>query len=384
MKLAILQGLLSNASGGLAASVPDMACALAEHTRVEAHVLGVSDLAVPDTAARWGNSVREHRAYGPGGFHWAPSMTRTLHDISPDVIDTQGVWMNLSRVALAFHRQHTTPLVVTPHGMLDPWAVRRSARRKRFVRWWFEKDHLAQAGAIRALNEDEARAIREFGVNSPIAIIPNGVIAPDVGYVPDLADRDPILQFLGRIDPKKGLEALFEAWAIVASEPTMQDWRLRVNGWGAPDYVQGLHRLVAELGIGETLILGGPVYGEEKEKTFASSAGFILPSFSEGLPMAVLEAWAWGTPVLMTRACNIPEGFSAGAALEISTEPKELASRILDYIGTSTKDRRAMAIAGRGLVETKFHSQAVARDLERLYVALVGRDALPSNLMFDR
>lgn len=384
MKLAILQGLLSNASGGLAASVPGMAIALSEHTQVEAHILGISDLGAPDATAKWGSSVHEHRAYGPRGFHWAPSMARTLDDISPDVIDTQGVWMNLSRVAVACNGRHTTPLVVTPHGMLDPWAVRRSARRKRLVSWWFEQDHLAKAGAVRALNTDEARAIREFGVNSPIAIIPNGITPPDVAYLTDLADREPILQFLGRLDPKKGLEPLFKAWALVASEPSAQDWRLRVNGWGSPDYVQGLHRLVTELGIGETLVLGGPVFGGEKDKIFASSAGFILPSFSEGLPMAVLEAWAWGIPVLMTRSCNLPQGFSTGAALEISTEPKELAGQILDYIDASTKNRRAMAIAGRGLVEAKFHAEAVARDLEKLYVALAGHDALPSNLMFDR
>ena len=130
-------------------------------------------------------------------------------------------------------------------------------------------------------------------------------------------------------------------------------------------------------------MFGGPIYGKEKNEAFGSSVGFILPSFSEGLPMAVLEAWSWGTPVLMTRACNLPDGFSSGAALKISTEPKELPRGILDYLGMSAEERRAMSAAGRRLVETKFHAHAVARDLEKLYGWLSGRQPQPSDLMFD-
>jgi glycosyltransferase involved in cell wall biosynthesis len=383
MKLAILQGLLSEASGGLAASVPGMVRALSETTKLEPHVLGIAEFGAPEVIAKWGKLVHEHRAYGPAGFHWAPSMAGTLDVISPDVMDTQGVWMNLSRIALARHRRHATPYVVTPHGMLDPWAVGRSFRRKRLVCWWFENDHLASAAAIRALNADEARSVREFGVTSPIAIIPNGIDAPHAADLTVLADREPILQFLGRLDPKKGLEPLFEAWALAKKEPSARDWRLRVNGWGTSDYVERLHRRVAELNIKDTLILAGPVYGTEKEKTLGSSAGFILPSFSEGLPMAILEAWSWGTPVLMTRACNLPEGFATGAALEITTKPEDLCRRIIDYVKMSAEDRRAMAIAGRALVETKYNAQYVASDLERLYSALVEGKAVPTDLLFN-
>lgn len=383
MKLAILQGLLSNASGGLAASVPCMVRALSQNTSVEPHVLGISDVNAPAAAAKWGSCVYEHTSYGPSGFHWAPSMARTLDDISPDVIDTQGIWMNLSRVALAHHELHKTPLVVTPRGMLDPWAVQRSSWRKRLVRWWFETEHLSRAGAVRALNEDEARAIRKWGVTSPVAIIPNGIDKPDAARARDLRDRAPVLQFLGRLDPKKGLEPLFRAWALVAGEPSARDWKLQINGWGAPDYLTCLRLLISDLDIEESLVFGGPVYGEEKDAVLRSSSGFILPSFSEGLPMAVLEAWSWGTPVLMTRACNLPEGFVAGAAIEISTEPKELARRILDYMAMSLEEHHAMSAAGRRLVETKFQSRAVARDLERLYGWLSGHNPQPSDLMFD-
>jgi len=383
VKVAVLQGHLSNASGGLASSVPGMVNALIGNTQIEPHVLGILDPAAPTSSGAWGPSVHVHRAYGPAGFHWAPAMAQTLDKVVPDVIDTQGVWMNQSRIALARHMRHATPLVVTPRGMLDPWAVRRSSLRKSLVRLWFEDKHLSRAAAIRALNKDEAKAIRQFGVRSPVVVVPNGIEPPEASRVSDIEDREKVLQFLGRLDPKKGLEPLFEAWSLLKREPAAKDWRLRVNGWGAADYVDSLQILVADLSLGNSLDLGGPVFGAEKENVLASSAGFILPSYSEGLPMAVLEAWAWGTPVLMTRACNLPEGFVLSAALEITTDPKELVRQLLDYMEMSSADRRAMAVAGRRLVDTKFHANAVARDLERLYRWTAGSGALPDELIFD-
>ena len=360
-----------------------MVRALSKSTSVEPLVLGISDANAPNAVAKWGSCVHEHLFHGPSGFYWAPSMALTLEHLSPDVIDTQGMWMNMSRVALRRHKRSKTPLVVTPRGMLDPWAVLRSPWKKRVARWWFEDEHLSRAGAVRALNENEALAIRRFGVTSPVVIIPNGVEMPNAARVSDLNDRARILLFLGRLHPKKGLEPLLRAWKLVSKETTAKDWKLRVNGWGAPVYVQGLRRLVSDLAVDHSLMLEGPVYGAAKDAVFGSSAGFILPSFSEGLPMAVLEAWSWGTPVLMTRACNLPEGFSTGAAVEISTEPKEIARRILDYVSMSADDHRAMSAAGRRLVETRFEENNVARDLERLYGWLCNQNPRPSDLMFD-
>lgn len=381
-KVAILQGLLSDAAGGLSTAVPIMVEGLTAATNLDPHVVGIVDPTSPPYSGYWGPNVYAHSSYGPANFHWAPSMLATLDRIAPEIIDTQGIWMNLSRVALRQREKNGTPYIVTPHGMLDPWAVQRSARRKRLVRLWFEDEHLFRASAIRALNCDEAHAIRQFGVTTPVAIIPNGIAAPDPACVGDIEDRPPILEFLGRLDSKKGLEPLLIAWSKAVRKLKACEWKLRVHGWGAPAYIQSLHRRVVELGIEESVDLAGPVFGSEKDEALGSASGFILPSYSEGLPMAVLEAWSWGTPVLMTRACNLPEGFREGAAIEISTDPDILARNILDFIGMDALDRRKMALAGRKLVDSQYHSHTVARDLERLYLWVAGLDDAPTELMF--
>ncbi len=381
--MAILVGRLSEDSGGLAASVPSMTHALVAETAVEPHVVGVTDPKRPHAASTWGPRVYAHRGSGPSGFNWARSMAETVDGLDPDVLDTQGLWMNLSRVALSRHRRCGTPLVVTPRGMLDPWAIRRSAWRKRLVAKWFEDDHLASARALRALNEDEAQAIRHFGVTAPIAVVPNGIVPPHLTQVTDAGDRAHILQFVGRLDEKKGLEQLLHAWALARQSPSAADWRLQVNGWGARAFVARLERLASDLSLGETFSFGGPVFGSEKDAVFRAASGFVLPSFSEGLPMAVLEAWSWGTPALITRACNIPEGYAAGAALEISTEPQALARGILGFIECGPDERRAMSDAGRYLVETRFGAREVALRLERLYTWAVGGGDPPEGLILD-
>lgn len=383
MKLALLVGRLSSESGGLAVSVPAMANALAEFTEIEPHVVGVRDAARSDAAKSWGPSVHAHRAFGPSSFHWSPAMGATLDRLAPDVLDTQGVWMNLSRVALAHHRRTRLPYVVTPRGMLDPWALKRSALRKRLVARWFENRHLAGARAIRALNADEARAIRAAGVTAPLAVIPNSIVAPALSATDVDAPRRPVIRFVGRLHPKKGLEPLLHAWAAATRDPLARDWRLAINGWGEAGYVERLADMVADLGIGSTTSLEGPLFGDVKDRALREAAGFVLPSFSEGLPMAVLEAWSVATPVLMTRACNLPEGFAHGAAREIDAEPERLIRGLLDFIAMPDAMRRAMGVAGRRLVEVRFDPVTMARDLASLYRWALGGGSAPAGLLFD-
>ena len=75
-------------------------------------------------------------------------------------------------------RRVCRPYLVSPHGMLDPWAVRHAAWKKRVAGWWFENAHLAGAACLHALTASEARAIRAYGLTNPICVVPNGVDLP--------------------------------------------------------------------------------------------------------------------------------------------------------------------------------------------------------------
>jgi poly(glycerol-phosphate) alpha-glucosyltransferase len=121
------------------------------------------------------------------------------------------------------------------------------------------------------------------------------------------------------------------------------------------------------------VVFFGPAFGEDKEQLLRSAEAFILPSFSEGLPMSVLEAWAYGLPVVMTPECNLPEGFATGAALEIRSGERSFQDGMRTLIEMTDQERAAMGLRGRRLVEEKFTWSKVAAQMRRLYEEVLGR-----------
>jgi poly(glycerol-phosphate) alpha-glucosyltransferase len=250
--------------------------------------------------------------------------------------------------------------------MLDPWALGRSAAKKRVSQWFWEGRLLRRAGFLHALNESEATSIAAAGWRRPIVTVPNGVSLPERGEdVVGGAGSRRIMLFVGRLHPKKGLEELIRGWAALPS--AMRDgWMLKVGGWDEIGLLANLVSLTQELGLDGSVEFIGPVYGEEKDRMFRSASAFILPSYSEGLPMAVLEAWSYELPVFMTPACNLPQGFAAGAAFEIGTAPQAITSTLV-----SALDDAALLSAagrnGRALVERDHGWPAIARAMQAAY-----------------
>ena len=97
----------------------------------------------------------------------------------------------------------------------------------------------------------------------------------------------------------------------------------------------------------------------------------ILPTFSEGLPMVILEAWAAGTPVIMSEACNLPEGFAANAAMACATTPDGIALALENGFSLDEAAWLAMARAAQGLAKERFSAASVARRWERAYTSLL-------------
>jgi poly(glycerol-phosphate) alpha-glucosyltransferase len=234
------------------------------------------------------------------------------------------------------------------------------------------------------LNDSEYRAIRGFGLTNPVAVIPNGTCLPQGdAHRNSVGGREKILLFLGRIHPKKGLVELLRAWTLLkARHPGLaQEWRLIVAGWDDGGHLPALHALAAQLGLGEDVEFPGPLFGAEKDAVLARASAFALPSFSEGLPMAVLEAWAWRLPVFMTRQCNLPEGFQAGAAFELPTDPAEMAEVLA--AGLEDPALELAGEAGRNLVEERYTWPAVTAEMIAVYDWLVRGGSPPACVRFD-
>jgi glycosyltransferase involved in cell wall biosynthesis len=184
-----------------------------------------------------------------------------------DILHTHGLWQHPSWAALAWKRRYGKPHVVSVRGMLEPWAWRHKAWKKRPVWWLWEQRNLQSASLLHATSEQEAETLRERGLTAPIAIIPNGVEmpvgrdgldAPTSSSIQNskskIRNRPRTALFLSRIHPIKGLPLLLEAWARIREQETgdrkPEEWQLRIVGPDEGGHVEELKGLCDKLGLG--------------------------------------------------------------------------------------------------------------------------------------
>lgn len=313
------------------------------------------------------------------GFGYMPKMKGAVAAWKPDIVHSHGIWMYNSAVAASFARKGGKT-VLTPHGMLDPWVYGRNRWKKVLVEALFENENIRRVSCIHALNMPEHAAIRKLGIRAPIAVIPNGVSLPSGEH--ESAPWDDlvfpghrVLLYLGRIHPKKGLEELLKAWSLTAA--ARSEWDIVIAGWGDQRYCNQIIELIDSLGIGNSVHVIGPVFDHKKTGCLQNASAFILPSWSEGLPMAVLEAWANRLPVLMTEECNLNAAFAKNAALQISHEPAALA-KTLDDLLSSNMQLDVIARNGQKLAEAHYQWSSVAMMEIQMYEWILGCASCPS------
>jgi poly(glycerol-phosphate) alpha-glucosyltransferase len=389
MKINIVIDSMSRAAGGLFDAERRL-CQSLSRTGVTFSAFSLADEFSARDANDWLPVVPEiFPPNWPGVLGRSAQLRSRLLSEPADLLYRAGLWKWPSHYALEWCRLHKKPEIIAPHGMLDPWAVKNSAWKKRLALMLYEREHLDRAACIRVLCEAEAEAVRAFGLKNPICIIPNGIDVPDVSsqksvvssQTPDLwplASGRKVLLYLGRIHPKKGLVNLLKAWKqTLNSQPSTNDWLLAIAGWDQGGHEKELRMLTAECGIQNSVMFLGPKFGEDKAACYRKCDAFILPSFSEGLPMVVLEAWAYGKPVLMTPECNLPEGFAAGAALRMEPSAEGIARGLQELFRTPHSALRTLGDNGRALVAGKFTWPKVAADMKSVYDWTLGGGPRP-------
>ena len=374
-RIGVVTNGLSSAAGGVFFAVRD-AANLLEAQGLPQRVFGLRDGAFAGEREQWRVSeVHAFHGRGPSAFRISPALIRALLAADLDVLHLHGIWNFASLAAYRWRLRTGRPLLISPHGMLDPGALAFSPAKKRVVAGMYERANLRGAAAVHALNASEAAAVRAFGIEGPIAVISNGVALPaaDAIATRDWSDdRRRTLLFLARLHPKKGVEELVAAWRLLLDHaPALgARWRLTLAGWDDGGTLETVRRCIDELGLADHIALPGALFGADKHAALASAHGFILPSRSEGLPITVLEAWAYGLPVFMTAACNLPRGFAAGAAVPIETNAEAIATTLADHLARDGAELRAMGLRGRALVAEEFTWERVVEDYRTLYAWL--------------
>lgn len=311
-------------------------------------------------------------------FSWP--LLRWLNDRGRDydLAHIHALFSPVSTAAAGVCRQQQLPYILRPLGTLDPLDLRKKKQLKQLYGYFLERPNLESAGAVHFTSAEEARISARFGATTRDAIVPLGVQLPEAD--PSLpsplpGDRDePVLLFLSRLDPKKGLELLVPALETLAAEGLPFRFVLAGSNPQDPDYAQRIgDRLRQSPALADRTEIVGFVTGARKRQWLETADLFVLPSFYENFGIAVAEAMAAGTPVAIARGVHIwPEVERAAAGWTFSCEVGALTAALREALGDRAECRRRGENA-RAFASKTYSWPAIARQTLDLYAGVLAQ-----------
>lgn len=293
---------------------------------------------------------------------------RLLDDVRPDLVHVNACWMPLNALTILWAKRRSYKVVLTPHGMLEPWIMQRHYwSRKLPALLLYQRRAVKMADILHATAESERQNLMKLGLNRRIFVVPNGIDVANIKMKSSWRRNNNIL-FLSRIHPKKGINFLLEAFSKIDSK-----YQLTIAGEGDKNYVNELKQLAQRLNISERVAFVGGIYGDEKWKLLRQADVFVLPTHSENFGIVVAEALASGTPVITTKGTPWQELAShhCGWWTEVGAEPTLEA--LQSFLSCSEEELEAMGRNGRRLVEEGYSTQAVAAAMAGAYKTLVAQ-----------
>lgn len=369
--LHVCNGLDPVRDGGMVPSILGMTGALA---RVEP---GSVRIVTPTPSRLDGASV-------PPGL----TITGPVDRIGPfvqeaEVLHLHGLWQGHTRQGARAARRGRVPYLIAAHGMAEPWALRHKALKKKVYTALVEGKNLRLAACLHALSRPEIGHLRSLAPRTPVCFVPNGVDLAPLEDLPPRAELEAefpelrgkfVLLFFGRLHLKKGLDLLAEALAAVGTDRPDLHVLLAGNDDGA---LAPFRQRCEALGTAGRTTWVGHVSGDRARRVWGAADAFVLPSYSEGFSMAVLEALACRLPVLATTACHFPELARADGGLIVEPNVEAVTAGLRALLDRSPAERAGLGQRGRALVEAEYTWDRQASRLAEVYRWLAGGGPVP-------
>lgn len=296
------------------------------------------------------------------------NLSRFLKDSDYDIYHTNGMWMHVNHTTCAIARSKGRPYIITPHGMLYPEALARSAWKKWPLRkLWFDMD-IREATCVHVTCMKEMQHLRRLGYKGPIAIIANPVNVPQyteelIGARTDKVASSLKIGFLGRLHPIKKIENIL--YGVVKSE--CQNVRVYIIGKGDEAYESFLRTEAERFGLSDRVHFLGFVNGREKYEWLAQLDALFVPSDMENFGMIVPEALIVGTPVMASLGTPWESLNAERCGWWCDNSPEKIAEVIDTVYCLPAEEHRAMGLRGRDFAIRAFAVDKVARQMIQLY-----------------
>lgn len=330
-------------------------------------VYGNRETVVPDLLAE---SVTE-TSFASSPADVSQFLSKHACNSSNAVVVSHGCWRNptlwgklLSKLGFGW--------VYTPHGMLEPWSMSQGRLKKTVYFSLIEKPAIRKANFIRAVSSPEAERLRSKFPNHRVALIPNCVDSPQAeqSQWAKSGSSNTLFLFLGRLHKKKCVVPLAKAFANSALA-NRTDVELVIAG--PDDGELGTLSEVKKKTQTDNLVISAPMYGNAKQEILKRTDFFLLPSQSEGLPTAVLEAMSYGCVPIISSGCNFPEAFAENLAIEVAPNQSSIKEALGKASEMTSKDRMELARRNMHFVEKHYTIENVTKMQYELYQSLLSR-----------
>jgi glycosyltransferase involved in cell wall biosynthesis len=287
--------------GGPSKSVLGLATALADGGS------GV-ELLTTDPSGEWSRSagnleIHAYRRDWPGALCSSSGLRKHLRNVTAEIVHHHSIWLRTLHYAHTAARRMGASFVVSPRGMMDPWAWKHRSRKKAFARSFIHPGAFEAVDGWHATSDDEARDLRALGFTQPVCVAPNGVTLPSAEDSTAAASHwrqvlgaqatKPIALFYSRLHQKKRLLELIDSWLAFSPE----EWLLLVVGIPEDYTPKMIENYVLRTGqAGRVRAYDGA--GQPPPYSVASL--FLLPSHGENFGLSIAEALASGVPALVT------------------------------------------------------------------------------------
>ena len=372
--------------GGPARSVPSLCEAMVQNgaqvTVFTTNANGSANLDVPLGRPQNldGVQVIYFRRVIHGSFFWSPKLGDALHKQANEfnLIHVNGVFSYPSRLASNAANAHNLPYLISPRGMLMPWAIGYKSFKKSLYMRMFERRRIDQAAALVCTDESELEGIKRLGIQRPVYLIPNGINTrrfmdlPIQGLIRSklkIPNGDKVILMLGRLHPVKRPDLAVQAFGIIASQ--YPNSHLVFAGPDEAGLEKSLRKIARQANAGERIHFTGLLDPAGVLQALADADIFLSTSESENFGMAVAEAMSAGLPVVISEKIGISRYVArSDAGRVISLDPESVANGLACLLKQSNI-LQEMGLRARRVALENFDIAVVAQKMVDCYTEVI-------------
>jgi glycosyltransferase involved in cell wall biosynthesis len=318
-------------------------------------------------------------------WQWSPSLGDAVRkEVGwADIVNIHTMWSYPVAVAARACWAAGVPYVLRPAGMLDRWSMSQKQLKKQIYTTLIERRTISRAKVLWFTSEEERAGASGFDQEGRGVVIPLGIVQDEFLNLPPKgsfresfldADKRRIILFLGRVTPKKQPDIALKAFAEVASE--FADTVLVIAGAVEDAYLSALQKEAEKLKISARVYFTGALGKHDVVAALNDAAVFVLPSLHENFGVAVIEAMAAGTPVIVSDRVGLASVINeAEAGIVIEATQDSLTAGLIRILGDPA-DAEAMGKRGRQEALERFTWDRIVPVLRDTYLqAIEGKEA---------